>query len=125
MTTFKFNSRRRQLESKITRCEKLGVNMTMTQAAIEAKRNHSFVNRTGTLERSVGITRPAIKKFAEVVGEWGSKDVAYARRIEEGFSGEDSLGRSFDQKALPFLVPAAKAKYPNLARNIRECMRRG
>jgi len=37
-------------------------------------------------------------------------NVVYARRIEFGFKGDDSLGRTYNQAAYPFLKPALKDK---------------
>lgn len=36
--------------------------------------------------------------------------VVYARRVELGFTGQDSLGRNYNQKAKPYLRPILKLK---------------
>jgi hypothetical protein len=36
----------------------------------------------------------------------GGTNVEYARRIEYGFQGADSLGRNYSQAAQPYLRPA-------------------
>jgi hypothetical protein len=54
---------------------------------------------TGTLRRSIR-TEPVGTDI--VVGS----DVPYARRIEFGFNGYDSLGRLYHQSARPYLRPA-------------------
>jgi hypothetical protein len=46
------------------------------------------------------VTRVAL----QVVGVIGT-DVKYARRLEKGFVGKDSAGRTIDQKPRPFLAP--------------------
>lgn len=38
-------------------------------------------------------------------------NVEYGRRIELGFTGVDSLGRTYDQPAYPFLLPALEAAH--------------
>ena len=54
----------------------------------------------GSIHSGVEVTEDA------VVGTVGSYDVVYALRMELGFSGQDSLGRNYDQAPRPFLVPA-------------------
>jgi hypothetical protein len=93
----------------------------------EAKRLAAY--KTGTLRRSLHVGGAAGEtpdfqggldsgysdlgqgevgtKTAEV---FGGTDVPYARRIELGFEDSDSLGRSFHQKARPFLRPAFDTK---------------
>lgn len=46
--------------------------------------------------------------LASVYADIGSA-VVYARRIELGFTGVDSLGRYYDQPAYPYLRPALDA----------------
>uniref|UniRef100_A0A6H1ZRR4 Tail protein n=1 Tax=viral metagenome TaxID=1070528 RepID=A0A6H1ZRR4_9ZZZZ len=48
-----------------------------------------------------GIEQPT-KKLTGVVGS----NVSYARRIELGFVGVDSLGRKYNQQPYPYLRPA-------------------
>lgn len=55
---------------------------------------------SGTLRRS--ITVEVVAPGDVRVGS----DVLYARRIEYGFQGADSRGRSFHQAAQPYLRPA-------------------
>lgn len=67
----------------------------------DAKRRAPY--RTGTLRRSITTEVTSQGRHAEaVVGS----DVEYARRIELGFSGKDSLGRNYSQAAQPYLRPA-------------------
>lgn len=82
-----------------------GINQTMSAAVIYAKKNHTFKNRTGTLEGSIRPVIAAHKEGSEFVGLWGSVDVAYALPVEF---------------RLPFLRPAADAEYPNLAGRIEK-----
>jgi len=47
-----------------------------------------------------------VAPFVEAGNKWGF-DPAYARRIEYGFIGQDSLGRNYHQAAQPYMRPAA------------------
>lgn len=51
--------------------------------------------------------------LGDIVGRVGT-NVPYARRLELGFSGTDSLGRNINQGARPYLVPALKENLPRL-----------
>lgn len=97
-----------------------GVNRTMAEAVTHAKKNHEWNNQTGTLEGSTQIHQYAKPEGTEFVGRWGSADVVYARRMEFGFSGMDSSGRSVNQPARPYLRPAADKIYGKLADNIKK-----
>lgn len=60
---------------------------------------------SGRLRNSIVITEQG------PTGKWGyqatvAPTVKYARRLELGFSGADSLGRVYDQPAYPFFGPA-------------------
>jgi hypothetical protein len=92
-----------------------GVNKTMADAVIHAKRNHDWQNRTGILEGSVKIVRYAHTEGEIVSGLWGSADVVYALTQDLG-----SVKRNIP--ARPYLRPAAEAQYPNLAANIRAAL---
>jgi HK97 gp10 family phage protein len=59
---------------------------------------------TGTLKRSL---HTEIVEERDGYAEAGTgTDVEYAARIEFGFSGQDSRGRTYDQPAKPYLRPA-------------------
>lgn len=60
--------------------------------------------RTGTLRRS--IRTQTVRDSATKVTAYVGSDVPYARRIELGFTGADSLGRYYSQAARPYLRPA-------------------
>lgn len=70
--------------------------------ANEAKKRAPY--KTGTLRRDI---RPEIVEDGVVVV---GTSVPYARRIEFGFIGKDSRGRSYHQAARPFLRPAYDEK---------------
>lgn len=59
-----------------------------------------------------------VAPFVEAGNEWGF-DPAYARRIEYGFVGQDSLGRTFHQPAQPYMRPAFDAKQAEAAETIK------
>lgn len=130
---------------RVERAAILGVDATMSAAVLNAKANHGaagggrsrvsaighaqgqgrFISRTGELERSTRVVRPAKRSGSGVSGRWGSKGVIYARRIELGFQGQDSAGRVVNAPAYPFLFPAADAEYPKLGKRIKAAYRRG
>ncbi len=59
-----------------------------------------------------------VAPFVEAGNDWGF-DPAYARRIEYGFIGPDSLGRLFHQAAQPYMTPAFDAKKAEAAEVIK------
>jgi phage gpG-like protein len=71
----------------------------------------------GTLRRSIHTEgrRQSDTNVYALVGT----DVVYARRIEYGFAGRDSLGRLYDQAAQPYLRPALDEKRDAVRREIR------
>jgi len=98
-----------------------------------AKNNAPYIS--GTLKRSIhvgGHTSESAPGFtpSDVAGEYsdigGNKttetsaeilvgtNLDYARRIEFGFSGADSLGRVFNQPAQPYLRPAVDSEKENV-----------
>ncbi len=113
-----------KLKRKAEKASMLGIDATMSAAIMHAKSNHGgggarFQTRTGELERSIRISKPARRDRRGVVGRWGSIGLIYARRIELGFQGKDARGAVVDAPAFPFLRPAAEAEYPKLAKRIR------
>ena len=104
------NWRGDEVQKKMESCIKQGINQTMSAAAIHAKQNHPWQNRTGTLEGSIRPVTAAHKEGDEFVGLWGSTDVAYALVLETG---------GVRMPAFPYLRPAADAEYPKLAGRIR------
>lgn len=58
---------------------------------------------TGNYRRS--INRRTVKLLRSSYGEVGTNS-PQGRRLESGFSGTDSLGRSYDQPAYPHFGPA-------------------
>ncbi len=99
-----------ELISRFRRAQVEGIKATMAAAVIHAKRNHPWINRTGTLERSIDISEHATVTRTGARGLWGSLDIVYAL-IQE-------LGGQFIP-ARPYLRPAADAQYPGLARRIK------
>lgn len=64
--------------------------------------------KTGTLRRSINhqTTEITATKCNVAIGP----DTPYARRIEFGFVGTDSLGRRYNQAAHPYMRPAFDTK---------------
>jgi len=60
---------------------------------------------SGTLRAN--ISHQVVRSADTIAGFVGvHENVAYARRLELGFVGTDSLGRNYDQAPRPFLRPA-------------------
>ena len=83
--------------------------------ANEAKRRAPY--KTGTLRRDI---RPEIVEAGVVVV---GTSVPYARRLEFGFIGKDSRGRSYHQAARPFLRPAYDEKKDEAIAEVIEGLR--
>lgn len=112
--------RGKKVTAKLRRAQVEGVNATMAAATIRAKNNHPWRNRTGTLERSIGIVDFARAMTKGIEGLWGSQDVRYALILELG--GRAGIGLSTLISAFPYLRPAADAEYPRLANRIKRAM---
>lgn len=115
------------VKQKMKRAARLAIDATMSAAIIHARSGHSpgahsagrFESQSAELERGTRIVQRAKLTSRGVVGRWGVIAVAYARRIELGFQGKDSLGRVISTRPFPYLRPAAEEEYPNLAGRIR------
>lgn len=133
---FKWNGE--ALKRKMFAAQKFGIDKTMAEAVTHAKNNHTWKNRTGTLEGSVKIIEYGAKDLDGVAGTWGSADVVYALIQELGgtivpvkakmlmfkVDGETRFAHSVTIPARPYLRPAAAAIYPRLAANIKAGARR-
>ena len=73
--------------------------------------------RTGTLRRSIHMERVA-GRTAVAVGT----DMPYARRLEYGFAGVDSLGRRYHQAARPYMRPAIESERGAVIREFRAAL---
>jgi hypothetical protein len=71
-----------------------------------------------TLEDSDFRQTMQVAPFVEAANEYGF-DPEYARRIEYGFVGTDSLGRHYHQPAQPYMRPAFDAKQAEAAEAIK------
>lgn len=69
-------------------------------------------------ERQVMVVTPV----TEASNPWGI-DPAYARRIELGFVGEDSLGRMYHQPAQPYMRPARDTKGAEAVQAIKDSVK--
>lgn len=95
-----------QVLSNVGKATALAIDQTLADCVIDAKTNHSFVNRSSVLEGSIRST-PAKVSGTKIVGEWGSFSVEYALYVEilEGYA---------------FLRPQTDIHYPGLAGRIRK-----
>lgn len=80
---------------------KAAIDDTTAETAIDAKRSHPFVNRTGRLEASLR-SEPAKDLGGKITGRVGSWDVGYAIYVELG------------PHARPYLRPSAERTFPRL-----------
>ena len=86
--------------------------------ANEAKIRAPFLS--GDLKRSIGISITTVGgKLETRIGS----NLEYARRIEFGFTGEDKLGRFYDQPGQPYLRPAFKAKKKAAVKEIMDVLK--
>lgn len=77
--------------------------------------------KTGTLRRSIHME--TVEKSKRNVKVKVGTDVPYARRIEYGFTGEDSLGRTFNQPAQPYLRPSLDENTADIQKEIAGAMK--
>jgi hypothetical protein len=59
-----------------------------------------------------------VAPFVAANNKWGF-DPPYARRIEYGFVGQDSLGRNYHQAAQPYMRPAVDTKQDEVRTTIK------
>lgn len=99
-----------------------------------AKQQAPFL--TGTLRRSIHIggheemnpdgeggNVPEPEVDGASVAVYIGTDVEYARRLEYGFNGTDSLGRQYSQAAQPYLRPAADENQAAVRTEVGEALR--
>lgn len=115
-----------------------GINATMSSrdgsCVTSAKANHTWQNRSGTLEGGIGVAVPAHEDERGVIGIWGVQDVKYALIHELGGTitatnakalaiplpdGGVAFAKSVTIPARPYLRPAADENYPSLPGRIR------
>lgn len=72
--------------------------------------------QTGTLRKS--IRYEVVRQGNALVLRYGSNE-DYARRLELGFAGADSIGRVYAQAARPYLRPALKREKNAIGRMLR------
>ena len=86
-------------------------------ALVEAEMKALVPVDTGALRESIHLEQREMGPYfhqvsvhpAEIAGNKWGLDPAYARRIEYGFIGQDSLGRNYHQAARPYVRPAAES----------------
>lgn len=111
----------RRLASKAND-DQLGIAlMAGAQLIANAARSNAPVD-TGTLRRSISVS-DWFRNGATVAVQIGT-NLAYARRIEFGFVGRDSLGRQYNQTPQPYLRPAFNEQLGAAKLAIREALKR-
>jgi len=103
--------------------QKIGANVRRNEAAVVKLAANEYKNdvqaiiqyKTGTLRRSVHVemTSEGLRQVALI-----GTDAPYARRLERGFVGKDSLGRVYHQSPAPRWRPAWDANLPKYQRMI-------
>lgn len=85
-----------------------GATVVVKEAQRNSARGGAFPHRvTGNLFRSIPEFSPVtVSKSANRVEVAVGSAAEYARRLELGFSGTDSRGRTYHQSPRPFLRPA-------------------
>lgn len=127
-----------EVKRRMRAAQRQGINETMAASVIHAKRNHTWRNRTGTLEGSIAIVSSARDTTTGAEGRWGSQDVRYALIHELGgvitpkaakaLLIRDERGNivaSVQQVTIPprpYLRPAAAVEYPKLTSRIRNAL---
>jgi len=117
----------REVIAKFKRMSKAARGEALAGAArtgIQPIQNEAIVlvaKDTSTLARSLH-TEIAEQRatYAEAIS---GTDVEYARRIEFGFSGVDSLGRHYNQPAQPYYRPAYDTKRGEAIRDTSNALR--
>jgi len=125
------------IKKKVQAAQRKGINETMAACLREAKSRVPV--RTGLLQGSLRMT-PATIRGNQIIGEWGSYQVNYARVVEFGMRPHIIL--PVNKKALywkgaahpvkvvhhpgtkgkPYLRPAAEKEYPTLGRRIKRAL---
>ena len=108
--------------SRMSGCEKdvgtalvAGAQLVRNEARLRAPRV------SGTLRKSIEVGN--LQSFAgDVYVEVGT-NLVYARRVEYGFNGADSLGRVYHQAAQPYLEPACEAKAREVGEEVEKAVR--
>ena len=102
---------RMALDAMVARVE-AAARKTATDAALitQAAAQKLAPVLTGTLRRSLH-TEPAVGVSGVYVAKMGPT-VVYARRIELGFQGADSLGRVYNQQPNPYVKPGRDESIP-------------
>ncbi len=100
------NWRGDEVVRNVRKATKWGIDKTMSEVVIHAKRNHpGWKNITANAEGSVRIIRPAHDGGGAIIGIWGSVGVLYVIYLEF--------------KSGSFLRTAGDAIYPRLLGHIR------
>lgn len=107
VSTWSVRWKGRAVAGKLQRAAVKGIDDTMADSTISAKRNHpGWKNISTKAEGSVRLVDPAHADGKGAVGKWGSKGVDYVIWLELKYGS--------------FLRNAAQEHYPSLASRIRQ-----
>lgn len=88
---------------------------------VQQKAQRKAPKVTRTLSRSIQVGEPETDA-TRITVKIGT-DVEYARRIELGFVGADSLGRMFDQAGKPYMQPALDESRHQMTNKVGQAIR--
>lgn len=99
----------------------VGTAMALAAVKVKNRARGRVPKVTRTLERSIHPDNLQVGN-SKVTIDIGT-DVEYARRIELGFAGTDSLGRRYNQPAHPYLRPALMDSKQEVQQDVSRAMK--
>lgn len=94
------------------------VEVSQSLVVTTAKQEHPYTDRTENNTNSIQ-ERPVREEGSEIIGEVGA-GMEYSARLEFGFVGVDSLGRQYNQPALPYMRPALKKNSSRIKKLVKK-----
>ena len=101
--------RGKQVEDRFADAVRRGIDQVMSSAVVSAKSNHpGWRNRTGLAEGSIRIQQQARRSGNDLIGLWGSVNVAYVKWLE---FNHGSFLRSAADKEYPRLIDIVRRNF--------------
>jgi len=102
-----------------------GAMIVVKEAQLNSAKGGGFPSRiTGNLFRSIPAVSPVtVSKTRNRVEVAVGSSAEYARRLELGFTGTDSLGRQYHQSPRPYIRPALVANRNNIEQEMAKRFR--
>jgi len=89
------------------------------ESDFEEERQRALEEARDQAKRVVPVDTGKLKRAVEIRGNSVVADTDYAARINWGFTGTDSLGRTYDQEGTFFLTDAALDSFQNSIERLR------